>query len=143
MEQKTIDSDVKAIDVFEGVFKNFKAEIAKVIVGQDEVIDQVLISIFSKGHCLLVGVPGLAKTLLVQTISDCLGLKFNRVLFDNMSTKQLRKCLKLCKNKYQTEYSGNTTLKNVKLISTTGIDRISVGAITHSAKSFDTTLLFR
>ena len=60
-----------------------------------------------------------------------------------MSTKQLKKCLKLCKNKYQTEYSGNTTLKNVKVISTTGIDRISVGAITHSAKSFDTTLLFR
>ncbi len=81
MEQKIIDSDVKAIDVFEGVFKNFKEEIAKVIVGQDEVIDQVLISIFSKGHCLLVGVPGLAKTLLVQTIADCLGLKFNRIQF--------------------------------------------------------------
>ena len=79
----------------------------------------------------------------INQLKQILGLKFNRVLFDNMSTKQLRKCLKLCKNKYQTEYSGNTTLKNVKLISTTGIDRISVGAITHSAKSFDTTLLFR
>ncbi len=81
MEQKIIDTDVKAIDAFAGVFKNFKSEIAKVIVGQDEVIDQVLISIFSRGHCLLVGVPGLAKTLLVQTIADCLGLKFNRIQF--------------------------------------------------------------
>ena len=81
LEKKIIDTDVKAIDAFAGVFKNFKSEIAKVIVGQDEVIDQVLISIFSRGHCLLVGVPGLAKTLLVQTIADCLGLKFNRIQF--------------------------------------------------------------
>ena len=51
------------------------------IIGQEEVIDQVLISIFCNGHCLLVGVPGLAKTLLVQTISDCLGLNFNRIQF--------------------------------------------------------------
>ena len=81
MEEKKINSDVKAIDTFAEVFKNFKSEIAKVIVGQDDVVDQVLISIFSKGHCLLVGVPGLAKTLLVQTIADCLGLKFNRIQF--------------------------------------------------------------
>ena len=81
MEEKKINSDVKAIDAFAEVFKNFKSEIAKVIVGQDDVVDQVLISIFSKGHCLLVGVPGLAKTLLVQTIADCLGLKFNRIQF--------------------------------------------------------------
>jgi MoxR-like ATPase len=52
-----------------------------VIVGQDDVVDQVLISIFSKGHCLLVGVPGLAKTLLVNTIAQTLGLSFNRVQF--------------------------------------------------------------
>ena len=81
MEEKKINSDVKAIDTFTEVFKNFKSEIAKVIVGQDDVVDQVLISIFSKGHCLLVGVPGLAKTLLVQTIANCLGLKFNRIQF--------------------------------------------------------------
>ena len=56
-------------------------KISKVIIGQEEVIDQVLISIFCNGHCLLVGVPGLAKTLLVQTISDCLGLNFNRIQF--------------------------------------------------------------
>ena len=60
-----------------------------------------------------------------------------------MSTQQLKKCIKLCKNKYQTEYSGNVTLKNIKQISRTGVNRISVGALTHSAKSFDTTLLFR
>ena len=70
-----------------------------------------------------------------------IGLKFKRILFDNMSYSQLKRCLKLCKNKYQTEYSGNATLKNIKRISKTGIDRISVGAITHSAKSFDSSLL--
>ena len=70
-----------------------------------------------------------------------LGLKFKRILFDNMNTKQLGKCIKLCKNKYETEYSGNADLKNIKKISNTGINRISVGAITHSAKSFDTSLL--
>ena len=59
-----------------------------------------------------------------------------------MSTNQLIKCLKICKNKYENEYSGNADLKNIKKISNTGINRISVGAITHSAKSFDTTLLF-
>ena len=81
MEEKKINSDVKAIDAFAEAFKRFKLEISRVIVGQDDVVDQVLISIFSKGHCLLVGVPGLAKTLLVQTIADCLGLKFNRIQF--------------------------------------------------------------
>ena len=81
MEEKIINSDVKSIDDFAIAFNKFKAEIAKVIVGQDVVVEQVLISIFSKGHCLLVGVPGLAKTLMVQTIADCLGLKFNRIQF--------------------------------------------------------------
>ena len=76
-------------------------------------------------------------------LKQIIGLKFKRILFDNMSTQQIKRCLNLCKNKYQTEYSGNATLKNIKQISKTGINRISVGAITHSAKSFDTTLLFR
>lgn len=58
-----------------------KKEIAKVIIGQEEIIDQVLISIFSKGHCLLVGVPGLAKTLLVNTIASALGLSYSRIQF--------------------------------------------------------------
>ena len=76
-------------------------------------------------------------------LKQIIGLKFKRILFDNMNAQQIKKCLNLCKNKYQTEYSGNATLKNIKQISKTGINRISVGAITHSAKSFDTTLLFR
>ena len=78
----------------------------------------------------------------LKQLNQIIGLKFKRILFDNMNTKQLRKCLKLCKNKYETEYSGNANLKNIKKISNTGINRISVGAMTHSAKSFDTTLLF-
>ena len=77
----------------------------------------------------------------LKQLNQVLGLKFKRILFDNMNTKQLRKCLKLCKNKYETEYSGNADLKNIKKISNTGINRISVGTITHSAKSFDTSLV--
>ena len=75
------NNDVKAIDEFIEKYNKFKNEIAKVIVGQDDVVQQVLISIFCNGHCLLVGVPGLAKTLLVQTIADSLGLSFNRIQF--------------------------------------------------------------
>ena len=78
----------------------------------------------------------------INQLKQVMGLKFKRILFDNMSSSQLKRCLKLCKNKYQTEYSGNATLKNIRQISKTGVKRISVGAITHSAKSFDTTLLF-
>ena len=78
----------------------------------------------------------------LKQLNQVLGLNFKRILFDNMNTKQLRKCLKLCKNKYETEYSGNADLNNIKKISSTGINRISVGAITHSAKSFDSSLLF-
>lgn len=74
-------SDVAAIEQLVKDYKALKNEIHQVIVGQEEVVDQVLISIFSRGHCLLVGVPGLAKTLLVNTIADTLGLSFNRVQF--------------------------------------------------------------
>ena len=79
----------------------------------------------------------------LKQLNQVLGLKFKRILFDNMKTKQLRKCLKICKNRYETEYSGNANLKNIKKISSTGINRISIGAITHSAKSFDTSLILR
>ena len=79
----------------------------------------------------------------INQLKQVLGLKFKRILFDNMNTSQIKKCLKLCKNRYQTEYSGNASLKNIRQISKTGINRISVGAITHSAKTFDTSLLFR
>jgi len=74
-------TDVKLLDEFVVQYNNFRNEISKVIVGQDEVVKEVLISIFCNGHCLLVGVPGLAKTLLVQTISDTLGMSFNRIQF--------------------------------------------------------------
>ena len=76
-----MSNEVQAIDDFVVKYNEFKNEIAKVIVGQDDVVQQVLISIFCNGHCLLVGVPGLAKTLLVQTIADSLGLNFNRIQF--------------------------------------------------------------
>ena len=74
-------SDTLAIENLVKHYQELKTEIHKVIVGQEEVVDQVLISIFSKGHCLLVGVPGLAKTLLVNTIAQTLGLTFNRIQF--------------------------------------------------------------
>ena len=79
----------------------------------------------------------------LKQLRQILGLKFKRILFDNMNTKQLRKCLNLCKNKYETEYSGNADLKDIKKISNAGINRISIGAITHSAKSFDASLLLK
>jgi MoxR-like ATPase len=74
-------SDKELLDQLFKHYKELKNEIHKVIVGQDEAVDQVLVTIFSRGHCLLVGVPGLAKTLLVNTISQTLGLSFNRIQF--------------------------------------------------------------
>lgn len=74
-------TDVEAADALKDAYKQIVAEIKHVIVGQDEVIRSVLISIFSNGHCLLVGVPGLAKTLLVQTVARVLDLDFNRIQF--------------------------------------------------------------
>jgi len=74
-------TEVEAADALRQAYQNIKAEIGKVIVGQDEVVKSVLISVFSNGHCLLVGVPGLAKTLLVQTIARVLDLNFNRIQF--------------------------------------------------------------
>lgn len=74
-------SEVEQLDILSAKCNDLKAEIAKIIVGQEEVINQLLITIFSRGHCLLVGVPGLAKTLLVNTIAKTLGLSFNRIQF--------------------------------------------------------------
>lgn len=74
-------SDVEAADALKQAYEQITAEIGKVIIGQHDVIRSVLISIFSNGHCLLVGVPGLAKTLLVQTVSRVLDLNFNRIQF--------------------------------------------------------------
>lgn len=74
-------TDTEALKQFSAKYEELKKEIAKVIVGQDDVIKDLLISIFGRGHCLLVGVPGLAKTLLVNTISQALGLQFSRIQF--------------------------------------------------------------
>ena len=74
-------SDVTAIQNLVQKRIELKKEIAKIIVGQDDVVDQILLSIFSGGHALLVGVPGLAKTLMVNTISQALGLDFKRIQF--------------------------------------------------------------
>ena len=81
MSNIQFSSDKEALDSLKEKVRILNAEIAKVIVGQDDVIQNTLIGIFSNGHCLLVGVPGLAKTLLVNTISEALGLSFNRIQF--------------------------------------------------------------
>jgi MoxR-like ATPase len=74
-------SDVAAVKQLVTKYQSLKEEIAKVIVGQDDVVNQILISIFSGGHSLLIGVPGLAKTLMVNTIAQALGLNFKRIQF--------------------------------------------------------------
>ncbi len=74
-------NDVEAADALKQAYQNLKNEIAKVVVGQDEVVKLVLTGIFCQGHSLLVGVPGLAKTLLVQTIATSLDLQFKRIQF--------------------------------------------------------------
>ena len=74
-------SDVAAIDNLVVKFQNLKSEIAKVIIGQEQAVNYVLLSVFCGGHSLLIGVPGLAKTLLVHSISDALGLDFKRIQF--------------------------------------------------------------
>ena len=75
------ENDVDAANAFVKKIDLLKSEISKKVIGQDNVIDQVLISVFCKGHALLVGVPGLAKTLMINTIAECMGLDFNRIQF--------------------------------------------------------------
>ena len=87
-----------------------------------------------KGRKITVEVDNLKQ------LKKIIGLKFDRVLFDNMSPKNLKKGVKLSKKLYETEASGGVTLKNVKKISSTGVSRISVGAITHSAPALDLKL---
>ena len=75
------DNDVKAVERLRDANERIVAELGKVIIGQTDVIDELMIAIFARGHCLLVGVPGLAKTLLVSTLSRALSLSFNRIQF--------------------------------------------------------------
>lgn len=74
-------NDVELVQKLNKKITDVKSEIAKVIVGQDEIIDQLIIALMSKGHCLLVGVPGLAKTLLIKTLAEVMDLKFSRIQF--------------------------------------------------------------
>ncbi|MCB0557443.1 MAG: AAA family ATPase [Lewinellaceae bacterium] len=81
MSQTEFQSDVQAVDTLAEAYNELRKEIGKVIIGQEEVVRAVLISLFSNGHSLLVGVPGLAKTLLVSTIAEVLDLDFKRIQF--------------------------------------------------------------
>jgi MoxR-like ATPase len=75
------DDDVQRVHKLNEAFRRITAELGKVIVGQQHVIEELLISMFARGHCLLVGVPGLAKTLMIRTLADSLSLKFSRIQF--------------------------------------------------------------
>ena len=75
------NNDVQLVEQLNKKVTEIKSEIAKVIVGQDEIINQLIISLLSRGHCLLVGVPGLAKTLLIKTLAEVMDLKFSRIQF--------------------------------------------------------------
>ena len=76
-----MEEQTKQIDRLKETYGRLKQEISRKIVGQDKVIDKILVSIFSNGHCLLIGVPGLAKTLMVTAVSEVLDLKYNRIQF--------------------------------------------------------------
>ena len=81
MDQKRAKTDVEAIEKLPEIFQKIRDEISKVIIGQEDTIEQLLISLFSKGHCLLIGVPGLAKTLLIRTLGEIMDLQFSRIQF--------------------------------------------------------------
>ncbi len=75
------DDDVQAVQKLNEAYQRITGELGKVIVGQQEVIEQLMTAMFAAGHCLLVGVPGLAKTLMIRSLADTLSLKFNRIQF--------------------------------------------------------------
>ncbi|MCX8138054.1 MAG: AAA family ATPase, partial [Gemmataceae bacterium] len=75
------ESDLEAIRKFKAAFDSIKQQLHRVIVGQEAVIEELLIALFARGHCLLEGVPGLAKTLMISTLSRCLNLEFSRIQF--------------------------------------------------------------
>lgn len=74
-------SDTETLDILSGKYRQLKGEVQKIIIGQDQVLDKLLISIFTGGHCLLVGVPGLAKTLMINTLAKAMGLEYSRIQF--------------------------------------------------------------
>src|SRR4051812_12942938 len=82
--QETADlrsDDLDAVRRLTDAFKSIRQQLSRIIVGQEQVIEELLISLFSKGHCILEGVPGLAKTLMISTLSRCLSLSFSRIQF--------------------------------------------------------------
>src|SRR5207302_9724068 len=80
-EQTLADNDVEAIDRLRDAYARLRAELARVIVGQNDVIERLSICLFARGHALLMGVPGLAKTLLVSKVAETMSLKFSRIQF--------------------------------------------------------------
>lgn len=81
MKENSFNGDVQLVEKLNETVQKIKREIGKVIIGQDLIIDQLIISLLSKGHCLLIGVPGLAKTLLIKTLAEVMDLNFNRIQF--------------------------------------------------------------
>src|SRR5881409_1431809 len=79
--QELAQNDLEAIKRLRDAFDDIKQQLARVIVGQDQVIEELLIALFSRGHCILEGVPGLAKTLMISTLAKCLSLEFSRIQF--------------------------------------------------------------
>src|SRR4029079_16490694 len=75
------DNDVQAVQKLNEAYQRITQELGKVIVGQQHVIEELMVSMFAQGHCLLVGVPGLAKTLMIRTLADTLSLAFSRIQF--------------------------------------------------------------
>src|SRR5580692_5962650 len=74
-------TDIQAMEKLKKAFESIKTQLSRVIVGQDQVIEELLIAMFSRGHCILEGVPGLAKTLMISTLAKCLSLAFSRIQF--------------------------------------------------------------
>ncbi|HAD61368.1 MAG TPA: AAA family ATPase, partial [Planctomycetaceae bacterium] len=81
MSEATTEIPAESIDLLHTAHGQLKEQIGRVIVGQEDVIDQLLVSLFSRGHCLLEGVPGLAKTLMISTLARCLSMSFSRIQF--------------------------------------------------------------
>src|SRR5947207_8288362 len=79
--EKLSGGDLEAVRRLQHAFQDIKQQLARVIVGQDQVIEELLIALFSRGHCMLEGVPGLAKTLMISTLAKCLSLSFSRIQF--------------------------------------------------------------
>ncbi|MEK6238839.1 MAG: AAA family ATPase, partial [Planctomycetales bacterium] len=80
-EQQLSEQEIQDVAELKKAHARLRAELAKVIVGQEEVLEQLILAVFSQGHCLLEGVPGLAKTLMVSTLAQSLKLSFNRIQF--------------------------------------------------------------